>query len=86
MDRATSETLANYLNTTDAANPVSATLDADGKTVTLLFSAATDGDTVRVSTANSVLDINGNPAAQQDFAIEALQVAVSAKLITPVTP
>lgn len=68
LDKTTAETESHYRNTTDGADPTSAVLQNDGRTVILTFGAAVDGDTIRVSVGNSILDVNGNAKAQEDFA------------------
>lgn len=64
MDEATAETAANYAINPGAAAPTSATLQADGKTVALVFAGIRHStDTLDISIGDTIKDINGNAAA-----------------------
>jgi len=64
MDEATAETAANYAIHPGAVAPTSATLQADGKTVALVFAGIRHStDTLDISVGDTVKDINGNAAA-----------------------
>ena len=66
MDQTTAETLANYLINGTAVNPASASLGADGKTVTLTFTtlALDTANTLDVSLAAAITDINTQAKTQ----------------------
>jgi hypothetical protein len=69
MDETTAETLANYRINGTGVNPTSASLGVDGQTVTLTFTtlALITADTLDVSLAASITDINAQ-AKTQDLA------------------
>jgi hypothetical protein len=86
MDESSAEIIAYYFNMDAATGPTVAALLDDGKSLQLTFADDPQWDLIRVSTVNTILDINGNSMIQEIAPAQALQVAAVAKLITPVTP
>lgn len=70
LDRTSAETPANYLSVPLNANPTTAVLQVDARTVVLTFSQTIPAGNLRVSVQNSIQDLNLNPVQQVDVAVQ----------------
>ncbi len=87
MDETTAETLANYRINGTATNPATASLGTDGKTVTLTFTAlALDtANTIDVSLAAAITDINAQAKTQVLAQAIAANVETNAPTVSSAT-
>lgn len=70
LDRTSAETVTNYLSLPLNANPTSAVLQVDARTVLLTFNQAVPAGNLRVSVQNSIQDLNLNAARQVDVPVQ----------------